>query len=240
MATSRPLATPSRWLSLTSSAIGSVFQTSRPLSASKAKIADGVARGHDDPPLVHHGGIQVAVAALPDAGRVLARIVGDPAHGSRSRPRARSRHRGSSGSRGSGRRARAADGRSRRRPGRRSRIPHRHEVVDLGGGRPEVADPPAIARSRRRSRRRRSPSARRRSVTATYTFCVVGDRRPLEVDRAVAIRRPVGQHEVAGLLLPEQLALGVPVEGDDGAGAGSAGPIHAHARRRECGAPIRA
>ena len=225
---------------MTSSAIGSVFQTSRPLSASKAKIAEASLGGDDHQAVVDDRRVQVAVAAPAPSRPSPAGDRSPPSGSRRSRPRARPRRRGWSGSRGSGRRARAGGGRSRRRRGVPKPMPHRHEVVDLRGRGPQVADPAASAglgvEAGDVGRRLLAPVGH-----GHVDVPVVGHRRPLEVDRPVdRSAGRLGRTRSLGLLLPEQLALGRPVERDDGARGRASRPGSCPCSPRESAAPIRA
>ena len=159
VATSRPLATPSRWASWP---LGDRRRSSRPAGRSRRRrrrSAVGVV-GRDD-----H---QAIVRRSPGSGRGRAaplhvRPVGGrwrPSGSPPSRRRARRPRRGSSGNRPSARRARAGCGRSRSTP-RSSSIPSPSEhVVAVRRGSAEVAHPARLCRSRRRARRRKSPFAR--------------------------------------------------------------------------------
>ena len=202
----------------------------------------GVAGGHEDPAVVDHRRIQVALAAI--ATKTIGLLAGIGRHPER-RPRLRleRNHRAQVGLIVEGRpveRQQPMIEVARRGHAAELHRPHAEKVVAIRRRRPQVADPAARA-----GVGVEAGDVGRGLLAAIgdrdVDVAPVGDRRPLEADRpiaAVPIGGPVGKDDRRRLLLPEHLALGVPVESDDRARTPS--PSHARHERPALIAPIRA
>ena len=214
VATRRPLATPSRCASLTSSGSGSVFQTRRPLPASIGVDRRGVVGGDDHQAVVHDRRVQVALRPLPQPAALLPGIGGDPANPARLGVE---RRHGPQVRLEVDRRAvegQEAVAEVAGRPDHPHPAHAHHVVVDVRRGLAEVADPARIARLGVEAgdvRRGLLAAIRQGDVHAPG----VGHGGPLEPDGpAQALGRPLGEGDRVGRPLPEQLAVRRPIDGD--------------------------